>query len=227
MEVNTITDNELKNKIIKQLEWDSRIDASQIKVEVQDGEVTLTGTTTCLFENSVIVNELSKIAGVKKIINNLDMVCITEEIPSDEEIEKNIETLLNIDSTIDASNITIQVNRGVVYIKGTTNSFFQKKEVENAIYRVNGVRGVTNELAVLLTTKKEDKEIAEKITHYIKKSLLAKIDQINVTVNDGAVTLEGCVPHWQVYHSLNDFVKVTQGIKSIDNSLTIDPSGCK
>lgn len=227
MEVNTITDNELKNEIMKQLEWDSRIDASQIKVEVQDGQVTLTGTTTCLFENGVIVNELSKIAGVKKIINNLNMVCITEEIPSDEEIEEKIETFLNIDSTIDTSNITIEVNRGVVYIKGTTNSFFQKKEVENAIYRVNGVRGVTNELAVLLTTKREDKEIAKKITHYIKKSLLAKIDQINVSVKDGDVVLEGCVPHWQVYYDIADFVKVTHGVKSVDNLLTIDPSGCK
>jgi osmotically-inducible protein OsmY len=223
---NKLTDKDLRNEVIKLLDWDTRIDASNIKVEVKDGEVTVTGNTSCLFENSVINKELSKIPGVKKVNNELDIVCIMEEIPGDKEIKENIETLLKINSTIDESTIEVEVNHSVVYLKGNIDSFYQKKEIENAVYKVAGVRGVTNELAVLLTDKKEDKEIAEKITHYIKKNLLAKIDQINVTVNDGKVVLEGCVPHWQVYYDIDEFVKVTKGVKSVDNSMDIKPSGC-
>ncbi|MEA2070172.1 MAG: BON domain-containing protein [Asgard group archaeon] len=226
MEVTKITDKELKNEIIKQLDWDSRIDASKIDLEVKNGEVKVNGTSSCLFDNSIINKEILKIEGVKKVNNNLDIMCLADEIPTDDDIKDDIETLLKIDSKIDESKIEIDVNRGVVYIKGNTDSLFQKKEIEDSVYRVNGVRGVTNELAVLLTTKKEDKEIAEKITHYIKKNLLAKLDQIDLSVEDGVVSLEGCVPHWQVYYDIDDFVKVTNGVKSFENSMKIKPSGC-
>ena len=40
----TPTDEDIKKDVVDELDWDSRIDASDIFVEVENGEVLLSGT---------------------------------------------------------------------------------------------------------------------------------------------------------------------------------------
>jgi osmotically-inducible protein OsmY len=53
----------LSKDVVDQLYWDSRVDSSEVKVEVSDGAVTLGGTLTSLSACFAAVEDAEDVAG--------------------------------------------------------------------------------------------------------------------------------------------------------------------
>ena len=69
----THNDDRIKNDVAAQLNRNTRVDSSAVKVEVTDGVVSLSGTLPSLSLGMAAVEIAEKVAGVRSVINNLEV----------------------------------------------------------------------------------------------------------------------------------------------------------
>ncbi|MBI2955658.1 MAG: BON domain-containing protein [Chloroflexi bacterium] len=67
---------------------------------------------------------------------------------TDDEIERDIRDSLFWDSWVDATNVRVEVENGVVTLTGTAHSSAEKKVAEDDAWDVPGVVDVRNELRI-------------------------------------------------------------------------------
>ncbi len=67
---------------------------------------------------------------------------------TDAQLYEDIMDKLDYEPSVDASNITIAVNREVVVLGVTVSSLLEKYSAERAIRSIAGVKAVANELCV-------------------------------------------------------------------------------
>jgi len=65
----TRNDEKIKKDVAAQLSRSSRVDSGAVKVEVSDGEVTLSGTLPSLSVSMAAVEMTEKVAGVRSVKN--------------------------------------------------------------------------------------------------------------------------------------------------------------
>lgn len=68
---------------------------------------------------------------------------------------------------------------------------------------------------------KNDEVIAERVRKQIEQSTTADIDQIEVKVEDGVVTLQGTVSEYPITRALYEAAFYTVGVKRVKDELVI------
>lgn len=145
---------------------------------------------------------------------------------SDDDIRSDVEKELKWDPDIDATDIAVAVKDGVVTLTGFVRSYSQKIKAEADVKRVDGVRGVANDIEVRLPTslQKPDPELAREAVAAIKNELPYSSDRIRVVVKDGWVTLEGEV-EWQFQRERAETAaRRLKSVKGIINNITLKPT---
>jgi osmotically-inducible protein OsmY len=144
---------------------------------------------------------------------------------SDSEIKRNVEEELQWDPDIDATDLAVSVNSGVVTLTGFVRSYLQKAEAEADAKRVAGVLGVVNDIEVRLpdVDQRPDPEIARDAIAHIKDELPNAWDKIRVVVKDGWVTLEGEVEWNYQRERAEEAVKRVVGVAGVSNSIEVKP----
>lgn len=215
------TAEQIRQDVIKQLKWDSRIKSENIFVEVTGHTVVLTGTVSSNLQRISAENDCRSVQGVSVVDNRLQvMKPATEQIP-DEKIKWNIESALSLNSTINASMIEVAVNNGKVTLAGSVDQFWKKLKIEEIVSNVPGVYEIVNTLTVVPTNSPFDQAISTDILSAISR--LGRIDpeSIHVEVNGGRVRLRGKVPDWQSYSAAYNISKHTNGVTDLINELVI------
>lgn len=142
---------------------------------------------------------------------------------SNAELESDVKDKLAFEPGIDDSKIHISVENGVISLFGSISSFFEKKVVERAVKSVEGVKGVANELQVDLNAiyKRTDTDIAAAAVNALKWDVAVPEEAIQVSVENGEVTLTGTVDWWYQKNSAEKVVRNLAGVKSVNNQITI------
>ncbi len=211
----------IKKNIVDNLYWDTRVDASNIKVEVDDGKITLKGTVPSYSASMAVADNVWMVSGVKEVENNLEVTYSTEvSVPSDEEIKDNIQKSLFWDTEILADEIEVTVEQGIVTLEGTVDSYWKKQRVEEDA-DLTGVLSVVNEISVVPTADVVDEDIAEDVTKAIERNSLINVDDITVKVEDGKVTLTGTVSDWRAFTAAENSAFYTLGVIEVDNQLIV------
>lgn len=214
---------QIKQNVVNHLCWDSRIDASDIKVEVFGNKVTLSGTVPTYGARRAALEDALLVAGVNSVENNVTVRYPPEiQIPNDEEIKSNAENTLMWNPNVDESNIKVTANKGIITLEGTTSSFWKKMKAEELVSEINGVISVVNMLAVVPSTKALDEKIAEDIIASLNRMIHVHADWINVKVNNGKVFLTGRVPDWAGYYAAYDAARYTRDVVDVINNLKVE-----
>jgi len=67
------TNLELQKDVQNELKWESILIDSEIQITADEGDVTLTGTVDSLLKKMAVVDAVKQIAGVKSVINKVDV----------------------------------------------------------------------------------------------------------------------------------------------------------
>ncbi len=219
----TTTNEEIKKNLVDALYWDSRIDASQIEVYIENGTVILEGTVPTYGARKAAQQDTAEIAGVKAIDNRLRVKYPnTFTFPTDEEIKANIKNVLLWNQQVNAEDIKVKVNNSFVTLEGSVDTFWKKLRVESLASDVNGVLNVTNKLTVVPGKDFVDEAIAKDIVNAIDRSLKVNVDNIDIRVEKGKVTISGTVPNWSAYWATYDAVQYTAGVTDIEDRLVVE-----
>jgi osmotically-inducible protein OsmY len=144
---------------------------------------------------------------------------------SESDIRRDVEGELRWDPDIDATDIAVTVNNGVVTLAGFVRSFMQKYQAEVDAKRVAGVVAVANDIEIRLpgVDERPDPEIARDAIQRIKSELPFAWDEIRVVVKSGWVTLEGEV-EWNYQRGRAEAaVRRVRGLKGVTNSIEVKP----
>lgn len=215
-------DEDIKENIVDQLVWDNRVDASEVKVEVESGEVTLTGTVPTFFAQEAVVDDVWDIDGVTSVDNELT-IQPSESIVLSSSLAESVKNVLDTNAQIDATRITVSVTVGRVVLEGTVDALWQKLQAEKLASGMSGVVDVTNEIAVVPGTNIVDEVVAQNIVDAIDRNVNVDIDNVDVTVTDGHVTLAGTVGDWSARDAAYRAAANTVGAKDITDHIVVEP----
>jgi osmotically-inducible protein OsmY len=143
---------------------------------------------------------------------------VTKSLDLQEEVIEE----LAFDPRVNAENIGVSVSEGIITLRGTVPSFYQKWEAEDAVKRVRGVRGIADDLAVDLPSvhARSDTDIALAIEHRFSSNASIPSD-VKFIVRDGHVTLSGDVPwYYQLQEAAYEARRVV-GVKDVVNLITV------
>jgi osmotically-inducible protein OsmY len=132
---------------------------------------------------------------------------------------------LKFDAAVQPNEVGVAVKDGVVTLAGWVDSYLKKWSAEEAAHRVPGVRAVANDIEVRLPTSSErtDPDIAAAVTRALEWDAGLDIDDLDVTVSKGWVTLKGSV-EWGF--QLSDAARVVRritGVRGVSNLLHVKP----
>jgi osmotically-inducible protein OsmY len=217
-----MSDERIKKDVVDRLYWDNRVDASDVKVEVNDSKVTLTGTVPSYTARRAAITEALQVWGVQSIDAKLDVHYPTSVgLPTDEEIKDRIVNVIEWGSDVDAADVSVQVLEGLATLQGSVESCWQKQRAEELAAGVTGVRDIKNNLVVVPKKTSLDKAIADWILSALDRETYVDVDSVHVTVDKGSVHLEGTVPNRAGYVAAEESVKRTAGVTDVRNDLAI------
>jgi osmotically-inducible protein OsmY len=215
-------DETIKKRVVDQLYWDNRIDSSNVKVEVSDAVVTLSGTLPTLFLSMLAVEDAEDVAGVRHVKNYLKVkMPETLEVPTDEEIKMVVESMLRWNPNIVSTDIDISVVMGQVILEGSVPTYWEKMKAEKMALEAAGAIMVTNKLSVVTSGKSTDKKIAEDIVAALDRHAYFDVEWVDVKVEDGHVTLSGTVPDYRAYRTAYNVSAYTCGVLDIIDDLKL------
>lgn len=145
---------------------------------------------------------------------------------NDKELRQFVIDELEFEPSIDAADIGVTAEHGVVTLSGFVSNYAQKMAAERAAWRVKGVKGIAQEIKVRLPGDKKhnDDEIAQRILNILAWSTMVPQDTVRVRVTDGWVTLSGKV-NWNYQRaSAESEVRKLGGVKGVTNDIQLAPT---
>lgn len=132
---------------------------------------------------------------------------------------------LDYQPNIQAPTVGVAVAEGVVTIMGHVGSYAEKTAIEDAVRRIGGVRGIVQELEVSDPggPRSLDEEIARRAVAVLSWQAMIPSDQIQVTVENGSLTLSGEVDWFYQRQEAEAAVRGLSGIVDVVNEIRSRP----
>ena len=197
--------------------------SGEVTVSVQNGSVILRGTVPTLAQKLRIINFARHTLGVRNIVDQLVVVPLIKK--SDEEITDEAKAMLRANLANDeAKAISVYTNSGVVTLKGQLKSSYSKHTAVITVSMITGVVDILNELVVRPPQRRTDKEVLDDLSTRYKRTPLFQDSEIEVSVKDSVVTLEGVVNNFTQVELAESIAHFTPGVTEVINNLFVRPS---
>src|SRR6516162_9362212 len=147
------------------------------------------------------------------------------QMKMDTELQRHVMEELSWEPSVNAAEIGVSVDSGVVVLDGTVRSYAEKWAAEQAAERVRGVKAVSDEIEVRLPSEswRGDSDIARAALNAIEWNALVPHDRIKVLVQNGWVTLDGTVDRQYQRSEAENAVRSLLGVKGVLNRIQLLP----
>ena len=146
---------------------------------------------------------------------------------TDLQLQQDVSAELQAEPAVDATEIVVSVDGGIVTLTGPSNSLLEKYTAERAALRVAGVKAVANDIEVtpVRGAQPTDTDVARDVLNALERNINVPHDRIKVKVEDGGwVTLEGSVL-WQFERqAAENAVHHVKGARELTNLITVKPA---
>jgi len=142
------------------------------------------------------------------------------------QLRQNVIDELEFEPSINAANIGVAAENGVVTLTGHVSSYAEKLAAERTAREVKGVRAIAQEIEVRYPFDKKtaDDEIAKRAVDILKWDAMTPPGSLKVTVQKGWVTLIGDVD-WQYQRkAAEDAVRKLSGVTGVFNNISLRPA---
>jgi osmotically-inducible protein OsmY len=216
------SDRDLKQRILRELKWDSRISWASINVEVTDGVVTLAGTVPSYAQKIAAQKAAHRVGGVLDVANDIEVRPIDRFSRTDSEIAGAVRNALEWDALVPNELIQSTVSDGLVTLEGQVDYWRERTDAERAIRQLAGVVGVINKITIRKQPVNE-KQLREEIEFALERRADREAERLRIEVHDGSVDLWGRVHSWQEKRAVIGSIAHAPGVTHLQDHLRIDP----
>jgi osmotically-inducible protein OsmY len=152
-------------------------------------------------------------------------MAVSTEPRADQGIQSDVLAELKWDARVKPNEIGVTVKDGIVTLTGWVDSYTKKWAAEEAALRVRGVKAVANDIDVRLSPlyERTDADIAGTAVYALESDAFVSVDNLELTVSKGWVTLKGEV-EWQYQkEDAEQVVRRLSGVKGVTNLVDIKP----
>ena len=215
----TNTDIRVRDAVMRQLEWDPRVEAGAIGVTATRGAVTLTGFVDTYAGELAAERAAKRVHGVRAVANDIEVRLKLER--TDADIAKDAAQALKLRSSIPDS-VQAAVHTARVTLTGKVQWLFQKYDAEKAVRHIHGVRAVLNHIDV--APHATERDIRRHIVQTLHQNAEIDARHITVTISEGRAILTGTVRTWLQRDAVERAAGDVPGVTCIDNRLIVAAS---
>jgi osmotically-inducible protein OsmY len=216
------SDKDLKQRILNELKWDSRVTWASVNVQVTDGVVTLTGVVPNYAQKIAAQDAAHRVAGVLDVANDIEVKPVDQFARTDTDIAAAVRNALEWDALVPNELIQSTVSDGWVTLDGQVNYWRERIDAEKAIRRLSGVVGVTNNITIR-QQKVNERQLREEIESALERRANRQVERLRIEVHDGTVDLFGRVHSWQEKRAVIGSIAHAPGVNQLHDHLRIDP----
>lgn len=187
----TITDQGISDAVEDELIFDRSVRFSGIDVRTHERIVTLSGTVDNVLAKERAARIAETVRGVRAVVNLIEVTDPWDR--SDWRIQRDIEDALLYDQATEAFEIDVAVNEKVATLRGMVDSWQEKQLAGKIAKGVRSVTDVDNRIDVHQQGERTDAAIRAEVLEALRWDVLVDHELIDVTVEDGGVTLSGVV----------------------------------
>jgi osmotically-inducible protein OsmY len=158
--------------------------------------------------------------------NHHHIITEREAIMIDKDLKQHVENALDWEPSVDAKDIGVSVDQGVVTLRGNVRSYAEKLTAERVALRVYGAKAVANDLTVHVVGafQRTDTEIAQAAVSALKWHTVVPDDRVTVTVKNGWITLAGTLDWQYQKDAAVRAVRDLTGVNGVNNDIRVKPT---
>jgi osmotically-inducible protein OsmY len=144
---------------------------------------------------------------------------------TDKQLQDSVQAALDWEPSVDAADIGVTVDQGVVTLRGDVRTYSEKAAAERVALSVYAVKAVANDLTVHLSGafQRTDSDIALAAVNALKWNSQVPADKISVVVTGGWVALSGELDWYFQRESAEHLVRDLLGVVGVTNHITVKP----
>ncbi len=215
------TDADIQQAVLRELRWDSRVEETEVGVEVDDGIVTLTGTVSSYGKKLAAAEAAHRVDGVLDVVDEVE-VRVPGAARTDLDVARAVRSALEWNVLVPHDDIQSTVTDGWVSLTGVVNTYWQREDAAHAVRDLAGVRGVTNEIQVAISPAVIADHLEEAIEEAMERRAQRAAKHIEVHVRDGTVTVSGKVHSWEERQAILGTVGHAPGVREVRDELTYE-----
>lgn len=212
------SDTQVREAVLRQLEWEPEVVSQDISVKSREGAVTLTGFVHSYAEKVAAEKAAKCVHGVRAVANDIEVKPMTR---TDPEIARDVIEAMRLDMGVPDDRIKAGIRDAFVTLEGNVDWYYQREAAESCARRVNGVRGVSNKIEV--KPKVTTTEVKTKIEDALRRSAEVDARRITVSAQDGAITLEGNVRSWFEKQEVERAAWAAPGVSRVIDHMVVVP----
>jgi osmotically-inducible protein OsmY len=140
------------------------------------------------------------------------------------DLQKDVQDAIKWEPLLNAAEIGVTVEDGIVTLNGIVDSFAKKLEAETAAKNVAGVKAVVEKIEIRFDSdlkNMDDNDIAKAILNAWQWHWEIPHDRLKVKVEKGWVTLEGELEENYQREAAKDTIINLLGVKGVSNNIVI------
>jgi len=221
----SVTDQMVQADIASSLERNADVDRENVTIEVDDGEVTLSGTVDSWMAYTEAEEAARYTVGVEAVTNNLQIEPPAGTEAGRAEIRSDVRNQLEWDYRVDQNDVNVAVDEGVVTLSGTVENFSAKEAAEADAWSVTGVIDVVNNIEVDAESPRSDAgNISRSVENVLEWNSEIDASDIRITTIGGIVTIEGTVESYWKKVRAEDLASGVSGVVEVQNRLAVVPT---
>lgn len=138
-------DHEVARRILDMFAWNVMVPDDKIKVKVEHGWVTLSGTVDWHYQRDEARKVAGKVHGVTGISNLIEI----RQLPTASDIKGRIMAAFMRQADLDAGTVTVQTDGSKVTLGGRVKAWNERTIAERAAWAAPGVTRVEDNIVIL------------------------------------------------------------------------------